>query len=56
MRERKWWLDSDDATVELQATPESAPEQAGDQVDAIDDAEGTAAEDDTESAAEVLTE
>jgi large subunit ribosomal protein L19 len=57
VRERKWWLDNNDAIVEPQAAPESAPEQAGDQVDEIDDAGGGAVvEDDTENAAEALTE
>ena len=57
MRERKWWLDNDDAIVELQAAPESDPEQVSDQADEIDDdAGGAAAEDDTDSAAEALTE
>ena len=57
VRERKWWLDNDDAIVELQAAPESDPEQVSDQADEIDDdAGGAAAEDDTDSAAEALTE
>ena len=57
VRERKWWLDNDDAIVELQAASESAPEQVSDQADEIDDdAGGAAAEDDTDSAAEALTE
>ena len=57
VRERKWWLDNDDAIVELQAASESDPEQVSDQADEIDDdAGGAAAEDDTDSAAEALTE
>lgn len=55
VRERKWWLDKD-ALAEMRSVPDSAPEQADEKVDETDDAGGTAAEDDTESAAEALTE